>query len=173
MAFGTEFGFLGKSACLSNIRNVIGNERTEQKQMKMKCFVLILFILTFSSCDSSKFTETPDSQFLGTWRLVDRGMFENMEVEILKEQDGNFISVVKKVNDDKFVNMFMEVGDKMVTGIKRKSNFEFVISEKKIAAPLFSQYGQSTLTEFVVTFENKDKILLGNNGAQGTLIRIK
>jgi S-adenosylmethionine hydrolase len=100
-------------------------------------------------------------------------MFENMEVEILKEQDGNFISVVKKVNDDKFVNMFMEVGDKMVTGIKRKSNFEFVISEKKIAAPLFSQYGQSTLTEFVVTFENKDKILLGNNGAQGTLIRIK
>jgi len=69
--------------------------------------------------------------------------------------------------------MFMEVGDKIVTGIKRNSNFEFVISEKKIAAPLFSAYGQSTSTEFVATFESKDKILLGNNGTQGKYIRIK
>lgn len=139
----------------------------------MKYFVLIISIIIFSGCDSSKLTETPDSQFLGTWKLVDRGMFENIEIEILKEQNGNFIGVVKKINDDKYVKMFMEVGDKIVTGIKRNSNFEFVISEKKIAAPLFSAYGQSTSTEFVATFESKDKILLGNNGIQGKYIRIK
>jgi len=139
----------------------------------MKYFVLIISIIILSGCDSSKLTETPDSQFVGTWKLVDRGMFENIEIEILKEQNGNFVGVVKKINDDKYVKMFMEVGDKIVTGIKRNSNFEFVISEKKIAAPLFSAYGQSTSTEFVATFESKDKILLGNNGTQGKYIRIK
>jgi len=139
----------------------------------MKYFVLIITIIIFSGCDSSKLTETPDSQFVGTWKLVDRGMFENIEIEILKEQNGDFVGVVKKINDDKYVKMFMEVGDKIVIGIKRNSNFEFVISEKKIAAPLFSAYGQSTSTEFVATFESKDKILLGNNGTQGKYIRIK
>lgn len=139
----------------------------------MKYFVLIITIIIFSSCDSSKLTETPDSQFVGTWKLVDRGMFENIEIEISKDKNGNFIGVVKKINDDKYVKMFMEVGDNLVTGIKRNSNFEFEISEKKIAAPLFSAYGQSTSTEFVATFENKNKILLGNNGTQGKYIRIK
>ena len=139
----------------------------------MKYFVLIITIIIFSSCDSSKLTETPDSQFVGTWKLVDRGMFINIEIEISKEKNGNFIGVVKKINDDKYVKMFMEVGDNLVTGIKRNSNFEFEISEKKIAAPLFSAYGQSTSTEFVATFENKNKILLGNNGTQGKYIRIK
>lgn len=139
----------------------------------MKYFVLILSIIIFSSCNSSKLTETPDSQFVGTWRLTDRGMFENIEIEISKENNGTFTGVVKKLNDDKYVKLFMEVGDKIVSGIKRNSNFEFVISEKKIAAPLFSAYGQSTSTEFVATFESKDKILLGNNGTQGKYIRIK
>ena len=139
----------------------------------MKYFVLIITIIIFSSCDSSKLTETPDSQFVGTWKLVDRGMFENIVIEISKDKNGNFIGVVKKINDDKYVKMFMEVGDNLVTGIKRNSNFEFEISEKKIAAPLFSAYGQSTSTEFVATFENKNKILLGNNGTQGKYIRIK
>ena len=139
----------------------------------MKYFALIISIIIFSGCDSSKLTETPDSQFTGIWRLVDRGMFENIEIEISKEENGNFIGVVKKLNDNKYVKMFMEVGDNLVTGIKRNSNFEFEISEKKIAAPLFSAYGQSTSTDFVATFENKNKILLGNNGNQGKYIRIK
>lgn len=139
----------------------------------MKYFVFILSIIILSSCDSSKLTKTPDYQFVGTWRLTDRGMFENIEIEILKENNGTFTGVVKKLNDDKYVKLFMEVGDKIVSGIKRNSNFEFVITEKKIAAPLFSAYGQSTSTEFVATFESKDKILLGNNGTQGKYIRIK
>jgi S-adenosylmethionine hydrolase len=139
----------------------------------MKYFVLIISIIIFSGCNSSKLTETPDSKFTGTWRLVDRGMFENIEIEISKEKNGNFIGVVKKINDDKYVKMFMEVGDNLVTGIKRNSNFEFEISEQKIAAPLFSAYGQGTSTEFVATFENKNTILLGNNGTQGKYIRIK
>ena len=100
----------------------------------MKYFVLIFSLIVLSGCDRSKLTETPDSQFVGKWKLVDRGMLENIEIEISKEQNGSFIGVITKLNDDKYVKMFMEVGDKLVTGITRNSNFEFVISEKKIAA---------------------------------------
>lgn len=139
----------------------------------MKYFIIAVSIMFFSSCDSSKLNEIPDSQFVGVWGLVDRGMFENIEIEIVKEKNGNFSGVVKKLNDDKYVKMFMEVDDKFVTNIKRNSNFEFVMSEKKIAAPLFSAYGQSTTKEFKVTFDGKDKILIGSNGADGAYIRIK
>ena len=139
----------------------------------MKYLVLIISIIVFSGCNNSKLTETPDSQFYGVWKLVDRGMLENIEIDLSKDKNGNFTGVVTKINDDKYVKMFMEVGDKLITGIKRKSNFEFVISEKKIAAPLFSTYGQSTLTEFIVTFENKNKILIGDNGTHGKFLRIK
>ena len=40
-------------------------------------------------------------------------------------------------------------------------------------APLFSAYGQSTTSEFVATFENKNVILLGDKGSQGKYVRIK
>ncbi len=124
-------------------------------------------------CDGSKFTKTPENQFIGNWKLVDRGMFENIEITISKNEKGEFSGVIKKINDNKFVNLFMEVGDQFLTNIKRHSNFEFQITEKKIAAPLFAAYGQSTNAEFTVTFENKNTILLGNQGGDGKYIRIK
>ena len=69
--------------------------------------------------------------------------------------------------------MFMSEGDKIVNGIKRNSNFEFVLTEIKIAAPLFSAYGQSTSSQFSVVFESKDVILLGSNGSEGRYVRVK
>ncbi|WP_146194189.1 hypothetical protein [Brumimicrobium oceani] len=140
----------------------------------MKYLIIALSLLTIvSSCDTKKMSETPDSQFIGKWKLSERGMLEGIEIEISKDKKGNFIGLVTKLNDDKYVNMFMEKGDKLLSAIKRNSNFEFVITEKKIAAPLFSAYGQSTTTEFKAVFSGTNKILLGNNGSDGTYLKVK
>ncbi|MBX2948332.1 MAG: hypothetical protein KF704_03555 [Crocinitomicaceae bacterium] len=138
-------------------------------------YLVITFSLIgiLSSCDTSKMGEIPDSQFIGIWKLTDREMFEGLEIEISKDKKGNFTGVITKLNDDKYVKMFMTEGDKFISGIKRNSNFEFTISEKKIAAPLFSVYGQSTTSEFKVTFDGKNKIILGNNGSGGIYQKIK
>ena len=140
----------------------------------MKDLILALSLMTIlSSCDSSKMSKTPDSQFVGIWQLTERGMFEGIEVEISKNSKDEFIGIITKLNDHKYVQMFMSKGDKLISGIKRNSNFEFVISEKKIAAPLFSAYGQSTTKEFDATFDGKNKILLGKNGSDGIYIKVK
>ena len=141
----------------------------------MKYFILVLTLLSLvlASCETSKMSETSDAQFVGKWRLIDRGMFEGIEIEITKDEKGKFSGSVTKLNDNKFVTMFMEEGDLLVSGIKRTSNFEFIISEKRIAAPLFSAYGQSTTNELKATFDGKDKILLGNGGGDGVYVRVE
>ncbi|HZH86498.1 MAG TPA: hypothetical protein VFD77_04210 [Brumimicrobium sp.] len=73
---------------------------------------------------------------------------------------------------NKYVSLFMEEGNVLMTGIARSSNYEFVITERKIAAPLFSAYGQSTLTNFKATFDGDNKILLGNKGSEGSYLRV-
>lgn len=135
--------------------------------------ILILLFFIASSCDGSKISKTPDSQFIGKWVLSGRGMFDGIEIEIKKQSEGVYFGEVTKLNDNKYVMMFMENGDKFISSIKRKSNFEFTINEIKIAAPLFSAYGQSTTAEFKATFDGKDKIMLGNNGSSGFYTRIK
>lgn len=138
----------------------------------MKYVVFALCLATFISCDSAKLSETPEKDFVGVWKLTERGMFEGIEIEIVKDEKGNFVGTIAKLNEDKYVNMFMEEGDKFVTGISRNSNFEFTISEKKIAAPLFSAYGQSTTSQFTATFKGKNKILLGKDGADGAYVKL-
>lgn len=138
----------------------------------MKYVVFALCLATFISCDSAKLSETPEKDFVGVWKLTDRGMFEGIEIDIAKDERGNLIGTIAKLNEDKYVNMFMEEGDKFITGISRNSNFEFTISEKKIAAPLFSAYGQSTTSQFTATFKGKNKILLGKDGADGAYVKL-
>lgn len=133
-------------------------------------FTLILFVL--SACDSSKTVETPVSHFIGKWKLVNRGMFDRIIVEITEDDEGNFSGNVVKLNDNKYVRLFMEVGYKLISNIKRNSNFEFVITEKKIAAPLFSAYGQSTSTDIIAVFDGKNKIVFNKNGIDGNYVRI-
>ncbi|NVK66695.1 MAG: hypothetical protein HWE22_19030 [Flavobacteriales bacterium] len=133
---------------------------------------IIAAILFFSSCDSSKMKETPTSQFVGTWKLTDRGMFDGIEMKVSQNDKGEIKGVVTRLNDDKYVQMFMEEGDLLLSGVKRNSNFEFVVSEKKIAAPLFSAYGQGTTNEFKATFKNENTILLGGKGQSGSYVRV-
>lgn len=134
---------------------------------------IFTFFIVLSSCDASKMSETPDAQFLGVWKLTDRGILDGIEMEISKDEKGVFKGVITQLNDNKYVKMFMEKGDVLLSGIKRNSNFEFVVSEKKIASPLFSAYGQSTTSEFEATFEGENAILLGKNGQNGSYVRVK
>lgn len=140
--------------------------------MKQLLVVLSLIVIT-AGCDTSKMSPTPDDQFIGEWQLNNRGMLEGIEVKISKDASGHLSGIITKLNDNKYVNMFMEVGDKFVSGVDRNSNFEFVLSEKKIAAPLFSAYGQSTTKQFNATFDGPDKILLGSSGAEGVYVKLK
>ena len=138
----------------------------------MKYIFSIFTVLFLLGCDVEKLTKTPMDQFIGTWKLVEKGILENIEIEILKNEDGSFQGKIKRLNDNKYVHLFMEVGDEIITGIQRSSNYQFTITEKKIAAPLFAAYGQNTSKEFVATFENENAILLGNNGVEGKLVRV-
>ncbi|MFT5858656.1 MAG: hypothetical protein ACI865_000744 [Flavobacteriaceae bacterium] len=139
--------------------------------MKTALFVLLLFGIC-ASCDTGKMSEVPFNQFVGEWKLTGRSMFEGIEIKVT-EEDGKFQGVITQLNENKYVLMFMEVGDKFLTKIERSSNFQFVISEKKIASALFSAYGESTSSSFDVQFNSKNEILLGADGASGKYLRVK
>lgn len=126
--------------------------------------VFILFItLSFFSCDNGHFSKTPKSQFAGVWELKGRSLFEGIQVEINVDESGKVSSEVVKLNDNKYVKLFLSEGDEWVKSIVRNSNFEFVISELKLATPLFSLYGNSTTKEWNAVFKNKDCIGISEN----------
>ena len=135
-------------------------------------FLLAILLILSAGCDTSRMKEIPLDRFIGHWKLVDRGILDGIEIEVT-EKDGKLSGVITKLNSNKYVLLFAEMGDIIVSDIERKSNFEFTINEKKIAAPLFSSYGQATGTSLSAVFESNDKILLGNKGSEGEYARIK
>lgn len=134
-------------------------------------FFFSLFL--FFGCDSSKLSKTPENQFIGKWKLTNRSMLEGIEVQIQKDENQKLSGIITKLNDNKYVNLFCELGDQFISSVKRTSNYQFQITEKRIAAPLFSIYGQETSQIVDVEFVNKNKIKLGTNGSNGILIRIQ
>lgn len=134
-----------------------------------KVIFFILISLMIYNCNSNNLEETPMENFIGSWKLEGRGMFDGIEIKI----DTNFKGKITKLNANKYVNMFAEVGDTWVSGIKRSSNFEFKLTEKKIGSPIFKLYGQKTRTKFSVQFIHKDTIGLvsGNSNPLGSRIR--
>ena len=132
----------------------------------------LFIILIFTGCDTDKMSKTSDTQFLGDWKLSGRSMFEGIEVKITKDKNNVMKGTIIKLNDNKYIQIFMEVGDVLITGITRNSNFKFTVKEKKIAHRLFSAYGQSTTKEYIAQFESKNKILLGKEGSDGFYIRV-
>lgn len=139
----------------------------------MKRLLFVFGVLFFtSSCEDTKLTKISDSNFIGNWELKDRGILEGIEIEIARDEKGELHGEITKLNDNKYVNLFMEVGDQLLTGIRRNSNYEFTITEKKIAAPLFSSYGQSTSKDYKSIFDGENKIVLGKKGAEGFYVRI-
>lgn len=91
--------------------------------------VVLLLGLLISSCD--KLNETPIENFKGTWKLEGRSMFNGIEIKIEENSSGKLIGKVISLNDNKYVKMFVEMDDTWVTGIRRTSNYEFRLTEKK------------------------------------------
>lgn len=115
-----------------------------------RLIALIVVMLVLVNC-SDKYKKVPDDKFVGLWELKGRSMFEGMQVRI--EKNGNsLVGKIVKLNDNKIINMFMSENDVWVADIARRSNFEFKLTEKKVAKDLFSLYGLSTSQEYKAQF---------------------
>ncbi len=64
-------------------------------------------------------------------------MFNGIKVKIEIDENNNLLGKVVQINNEKYVKMFVENGDTWVTKIKRSSNYELKLTEKKIASKLF------------------------------------
>lgn len=135
------------------------------------CFSVVVFTFLMS-CDTSKLSETPKNQFLGTWKVVGSEKFEGLEIKIDQDKKGKFSGTVVKLNDDKLVRLFLDTGDLWISGIDRNSNFEFVLKEKRIASELFSLYDISTVSEKQVQFRGKNTIVLSKGGENAVYKRL-
>ena len=131
------------------------------------------FVLLVSSCDGNKFQEVKIDGFEGTWEVKGRKMFEGITIQIKKNEHGEFQGEVVSINDNKYVKMFSEPGDQWVSAIKRVSNYEFKLTEKKIGSALFSVYGLDSSKDFRVQFIDENTIGLSTGGAdpQSSLVR--
>src|SRR5690554_617823 len=85
-------------------------------------------------------------------------MFEGITIQIDKDKQDEFKGKIVSLNDNKFVQMFAEHNDTWVSTIKRISNYEFKLTEKKIGSALFSVYGLDTSKEFKVQFIDENTI---------------
>jgi len=71
------------------------------------------------------------------------------------------------------VQLFAEIGDTWISEISRNSNYEFSLTEKKLAGALFLMYGLSTSTKYVVQFIDENTIGLSKPGSDPTKSEIK
>ncbi|TRX59038.1 hypothetical protein FNH22_10945 [Fulvivirga sp. M361] len=126
--------------------------------------ILVSFILTALIGCSDKYSRVDDEKFVGTWRLEGRSMFDGITIEIARNDNGELIGRIQKLNDNKYIQMFANIGDTWVSDISRNSNFQFRMTEKKIARELFGLYGLSSSTEFKVEFINENTIGLSTGG---------
>jgi hypothetical protein len=131
--------------------------------MKMIKTIACLLIIGMIFCSCSKRNKISEEKFVGDWELKGRSSYEGIQVRI-KIVDKKIKGRILKLNNNKIVRMFMDSDAVFVAEIKRVSNFEFKLTEKKPAAELFSMYNQSTSQEFKVEFIDDNKIGLVENG---------
>lgn len=133
------------------------------KSFKIVNTFLIIIALSFLSCDTNHLSKTSIDQFNGIWELKGRSLFNEIQIEIKIDKTGKVSSEVIKLNNNKYVELFLSEGDEWVKSIRRNSNFEFVITELKLAAPLFAIYGNSKTKEWNAVFKNKDCFGISEN----------
>jgi hypothetical protein len=129
------------------------------------CFVLIYSIGFTFSCDTNKLHKTPIENFTGLWEMKGRKMFDGIKIKIAKEESGELIGKVYKLNENKYVKMFVDSAATWVSQIKQTSNFEFTLTEKKIGSELFAIYGQETSKEYRVQFIDKNTFGLASGNS--------
>ena len=140
--------------------------RNWKSKLKVNEFTLLFLIgLLFFSCNSNKFNKTPIDSFIGTWELEGREMFNGIKIKIEESENGKLKGKVIKLNDNKYIKMFVEINDIWVTDISRSSNYRFKLTEKKIANSLFAMYGQKTIFEYKAEFIDNNTIGLGTRNS--------
>lgn len=135
------------------------------KSIASRVIIIIVISFLMLSCDTNVLHKIPMKSFVGTWKLQGRTMFDGIKIKITEDENGNFVGKVAELNDNKYINLFVSVGDTWVTGIGRSSNFEFVLTEKKIAGKLFSLYGLDTTQDYKVKFIDNNTFGLGTGSA--------
>ena len=135
-----------------------------QKPMaKISISGLILSLLLLWGC-TERTSLKPDQKFVGRWELSGRKMLDGIQVDIRMEEDG-LIGRVVKLNGNKYVNMFVDSNAVFVSGITRTSNFQFKLTENKVAKELFSTYDLPGSQEFNVEFIDNNTIGLSKGSA--------
>lgn len=139
--------------------------------MKLKMIYALFLAFLIMGC-GDKTQEISEDKFIGLWELKGRGMFDGIQIRIEKD-NGKLIGKIAKLNNNKLVKMFAEVNDVWVSDIKRQSNFEFKITEKKIAKDLFSLYNIASSEEFEAEFIDDKTIGLGTGISSAQNSKIK
>ncbi|MFN8255712.1 MAG: hypothetical protein U0W24_08495 [Bacteroidales bacterium] len=140
----------------------------KQKSIISKLAFTILLGLLIICCETSKLNETPIENFIGNWELQGRTMFNGINIKIEKSEKGELIGKIIKINENKYVKMLVDSNETWVTEIKRSSNFEFKLTEKKIGSALFALYGQETTTDFNVQFKDENTFGLSTGKSDPT-----
>lgn len=131
------------------------------KLLDLKLLFAFTLLLTIVSCDVDSIKKTSMDEFVGEWELKGRSMLDGVQIDIQKNNSGQLVGKVKKINENKFVRLFVEEDDTWISSIKRSSNSEFKLSEKKVGNALFATYDLSTSKEYKVQFIHRDTIALG------------
>jgi hypothetical protein len=124
--------------------------------------IILVFVFVFGCGDSTK--EIPEDKFIGVWELKGRSMFEGIQIRIEKENN-KLTGRIVKLNDHELIKLFADSSDVWVSDVSRSSNFQFRLTERKIARDLFSMYGLSTSQEFRTEFIDDNTIGLGADNA--------
>jgi hypothetical protein len=133
------------------------------KALVIKLFFICLILSTMYSCDTESMKKVPMDNFVGTWELKGRSMLDGIKIKIQKSKTGDLFGKVVAINDNKYVKFFVEPNETWVSNIKRSSNSQFRLTEKKIGSALFATYGLGTSKEFKVEFIDNDTIGLGSD----------
>ncbi len=128
----------------------------------MKIIQTLFITLILTGC-TEKLSKVPEDKFIGIWEIKGVSMLEGMQISIQNENN-HLIGKVYKLNENKYVRMFVDSADIWISEIKRNSNFEFKLTENKIGKELFSVYGQKTTEDFKVEFIDENSFgLAGEN----------
>lgn len=123
-----------------------------------RLFYIGIILYLIASCSNGNFKETEINQFIGTWELKGRDVFEGIQIKIEANEKGKLKGRIIQLNDNKWVKQFVDTNDVFITKIERLSNFEFEVSEKKIASELFGMYDLPTKELLKMKFVSPYKI---------------
>lgn len=121
-------------------------------------YIIYFFLGVFAiiSCSQNK-KFVPEEKFIGVWQLEGREMYDGIRIAVQSE-NGKIKGRIRLLNRNKVVNMFCDSNSVWISNIKRVSNFEFKVSEKRPAAELMSIYGIGATQEYKAVFIHDDTI---------------